>query len=158
MAFFDRTIPPGGEGKITLRINTRGYDGEIRKTARVYTNDPLKSIQTLTIRALVKAPITVSPGHVYLKVATGQVVTRTVRVTAGGNKPLKLEPGDFSLSISRKVRYKVEEVEAGREFKVHFTSMPNNVGIYLGFLKLKTNYPERPDITIRIKAQILASG
>ncbi|NVL92662.1 MAG: hypothetical protein HWN71_06440 [Desulfobacterales bacterium] len=156
MAYFDRAIPPGGEGKVTLRINTKGYEGEIRKRARVYTNDPHKSIEVLTVRAFVKGPISLTPRSVYLKGKVGRDITKTVRVSAEENKPLKLEPSRFSLSD--KVRYRIEEVEAGREFRVHFTGVSNAVGTYRGFLKLKTNYPERPEITIWIKARFLKSG
>lgn len=156
MAFFDRTIPPGGEGKITLRINTTGYDGDIRKRATVYTNDPHKGFEALRVTAFVRGPISLSPRYVYLRVPVGRDVTETVRVKAETNKPLRLEPGRFNLSS--KLTYRIEEVEAGREFRVHITSLPNNVGNYRGFLKLKTNYAERPEITIWIKAKFVESG
>jgi len=151
VAQFDRTIPPGGEGKITLKIKTKGYQGEIRKRAKVHTNDPRKKVEVLTIRAFVKALIYVSPKYVRLRGMKGQEVTKTVRVSTEEDKPLKLEPSDFNLS--GKVAYRIEEVEAGREFRIHFTSIPDTVGIYRGFLKLKTNYPERPEIIIWIKAK-----
>jgi len=48
------------------------------------------------------------------------------------------------------VTYRIEEVEPGRIFRVHFTSIPGPSGNYRGILKLKTNYPEKPEITIRI--------
>jgi len=156
VAYFDRAVPPGGEGKVTLRINTRGYEGEIRKRARVYTNDPRRTIEVLTVKALVRGPISLTPKSVYLTGEVGGDITKTVRVSAEEDKPLKLEPSGFNLS--GKVRYRIEEVEAGREFRVHFTGISNAVGIYRGFLKLKTNYPERPEITIWIKAKFLKSG
>jgi len=156
VARFDRTIPPGGEGKITLRIKTRGYEGDIRKKATVYTNDPRKNVEVLTIKAFVKVPIHLSPRYVYLRGTADREITKTVRVRAGENKPLKLEPSHFSLS--KQVTYSIEEVEAGREFRIHFTSIPNIVGTYRGFLKLKTNYPERPEISIRVKARFEKAG
>jgi len=119
VARFDRTIPPGGEGKITLRVDTTGYQGEIRQSAKVYTNDPSKNFEVLRIKAFVKAVIHLSPKYVYLR---------------------------------------IEEVEVGREFRIHFTSLPGPAGTYRGFLKLKTNYPERPEITIRIKARFGKAG
>ena len=151
MAHFDRTILHGGEGEITLKINTKGYQGKIRKKAKVYTNDPRNKFEVLRIEAFVKAVISVSPKYISLKGMADRKITKTVRVRAQEDKPLKLEPSHFNLS--NKVDYRIEEVEAGREFRIHFTSIPDNVGIYRGFLKLKTNYPERPEITIRIKGK-----
>ncbi len=40
MPRFDRAIPPGGEGKITLQVKTAGYQGKISRGAKVYSNDP----------------------------------------------------------------------------------------------------------------------
>jgi hypothetical protein len=156
VAHFDRTIPPGGEGKITLRINTRGYQGEIQKKARVYTNDPHNNVAVLGIRAFVKAPIYLSPKYVYLRGPAGQEITGTVRITAQENKPLKLEPSYFNLG--KKVTYRIEEVEAGRKFKIHFTSIPGPAGAYRGVLKLKTNYPEKPEITIGVIGRFQKGG
>jgi len=150
VAHFDRAIPPGGEGEITLQVDTTGYEGKIRRKAKVYTNDPRSKVEVLRIEAFVKAVISVSPKYVSLKGMADRKITKTVTVRAQEDKPLKLEPSRFNLS--NKVDYRIEEVEAGREFRIHFTSIPDNVGIYRGFLKLKTNYPERPEITIRIKA------
>jgi len=156
VADFDRTIPPGGEGKITLRVNTSGYQGEIRKRARVYTNDPSNKVEVLSIKAFVKTPIYLSTRYVAFKGLAGRKITKTVRIRAEGNKPLKLEPSHFDLS--KKVTYRIEEVEAGRIFKVHFTSIPGPAGIYQGVLKLKTNYPEKPEITIRIMGKFQKGG
>ena len=54
MASFDRSIPPGGVGKITLSVATEGQQGDIRMKARVYSNDPKNKQVTLTLKAFVK--------------------------------------------------------------------------------------------------------
>ena len=54
MASFDRTILPGGVGKITLSVATAGQQGDIRVKARVYSNDPKNKQVTLTLKAFVK--------------------------------------------------------------------------------------------------------
>ena len=151
MARFDRTIPPGGEGRITLRINTRRYQGAISKSARVYTNDPLKNFEILTINAFVKGPIYISNRYVYLTGMYDKKISRTIVIKANEKKPLKLEKSSFDLS--KTVAYRIKEVEPGRVFRIHFTSIPGSVRIYRGALKLKTNYPEKPEIIILIRAK-----
>ena len=64
MAKYDTAIPPGGEGKITLKVNTKGYDGWISKRARVHTNDPRRRIMKLTLKAFVKVAIGQTTWHV----------------------------------------------------------------------------------------------
>jgi hypothetical protein len=151
VARFDRSIPPGKEGKITLRIKTRGYQGAISKSARVYTNDPRKKIELLTINAFVKVPIYLSNRYVYLTGIADRKITRTIIIKAHEKSPLKLEHSSFDLS--KTVAYTIREVKPGRVFKIHFTSIPGSVGTYRGVLKLKTNYPEKPEITILIRAK-----
>ena len=134
-----------------MRVNTRGYQGEIRKTAKVYSNDPHHNLEILNIKAFVKVPIHLSTRYVYLRGLAGQVITKTVKIMAKEEKALKLVPGHFNLS--EKVTYNIEEVEPGKIFKVHFSSIPGIVGTHRGFLKLKTNYPEKPEIKIQIRTK-----
>jgi len=152
VATFDKVIPPGGEGKITLRIKTDKYQGSIQKTSSVYSNDPKKKVIKLTIKGLVKVPIYVSPHYIALYGKEGQNVTRVVEVSAKLDKPLKLIPVEFNLA--EKLTYTIEEIEKGKSFKIKFTSTPSSNQPFRGFLKLKTNYPEKPEFTIWIRGWI----
>ena len=132
-----------------MKVNTNAYQGSISKTAKVYTNDPLHKIEVLRITAFIKASIYLSTSYVYLRGLAAQPITKTIRIKAGEDKPLRLELSHFDLS--EKVTYRIEEVEAGKVFRIYFTSIPGPPKTYQGVLKLKTNYPEKPEITIRIR-------
>jgi hypothetical protein len=151
VAHFDRAIPPGGEGKITLKVDTSGYQGNVRKTARVYSNDPSNRLETITLSAYVKVPILVSSKLVYLHGKAAEAVEKTVQVTGELDKPLKIEPLEFNLT--NKLAYKIEAVKPGKLYQVRFTSIPNTGDSFQGILKLKTNYPEKPEITIYIRGR-----
>ncbi len=146
MAYYDRSIPPGGEGKITLKVDTRGYEGKFRKAARVYTNDPKIPQDTLVMEALVKTPIVLSERMVFLQGTTQEAVTRAVDIKGELNKPLKLEPVDYTLD--EKVKFNIEEV-------VTFTSIPNVGNYYQGLLRLRTSYPERPEVVIHVRGKFI---
>ena len=105
----------------------------------------------LAVKASVKVFIRVSPNRVYLNGYEGQVLTKTLNIIARKEEPLQLEPGGFNLS--EKVTYRIETIEPGKIFKVHFRSGPALPGTFMGYLKLKTNYPEKPEIYIPIKAK-----
>ena len=152
MPEFDKAIPPGGEGKISLTVRTRGYQGNIHKSARVYTNDPTKSIISLSVKGFVKVPILVSPPRVRLYGKEGQSLTRMIEVRAGLDKPLILTPGHFNLT--EKLTYSIEEIEKGKRFQIRFTATHSSPQSFRGFLKLNTNYPEKPEITLWIKVRI----
>jgi hypothetical protein len=96
-------------------------------------------------------PIYISPRYVYLRGIAGQTTTRTVQIKAELDKPLKLEPTGFDLGS--KVIFKLEELEVGKTFLIRFTNIPGSAGTYHGVLKLKTNYPEKPEISIRVRGK-----
>ena len=81
--------------------------------------------------------------------ASENKITKTVTITAKEDKPLELKPNHFTLE--KKVSYRIEEVQKGKAFNIHFTSIPGVTGKHYGFLKLKTNYPEKPEITIKVR-------
>jgi len=153
VASYDRSIPPGGEGKITLRINTKGYDGKIRKSARVYTNDPKAHQEVLIVDALVRTPIVVSDRVVLLQGTTREAVSRTVDIRGKLDKPLKLEPIDYTLD--KKVTFSIEELTKEKHYRVTFTSIPHVGNYYQGLLRLKTSYPEKPEVMIHVRGRFI---
>jgi len=134
-----------------LKVNTRGYRSEVTKTARVYTNDPKNPVSTLSIKAFVKVPIFVSTRYVRLEGLPGDKVTKAVEIKAQKDKPLALEAASFNLDA--KAIYRIEEVIPEKEYRVSFTNISDSAETYLGFLRLKTNYPEKPEISIRIRGK-----
>jgi hypothetical protein len=151
VAHFDRAIPPGGEGKITLKFNTRGYEGKVQRSARVYTNDPRSSTETITIEAFVKTPIVVSPKSVFIQGKITESQTRSVDIKGDPAKPLRIDPINFTLD--NRLKYNIEEVSAGKHYRIKFTSIPSGADHYQGTLRLKTNYPEKPELLIFVRAR-----
>ena len=151
MADFDPAVPPGGEGKITLKVKTKGYQGDLRKSARVKTNDPEKQNIILAIKATVKVPIFVSSRYVHLYGKGGGAVSKTIKILAELDKPLDLSVIDFTLE--NKLKYAIETVRKGKEYRIRFTSVGGVKENFRGFLKLKTNYPEKPEISIVINGR-----
>jgi hypothetical protein len=82
-----------------------------------------------------------------------QEITRTVNISSGLERPLQITPVSFDLS--GRVSYSIKEVEKGRRFQVRLTSIPGTAGTIQGALKLKTNYPEKPEITIFVRGRFL---
>jgi hypothetical protein len=148
VASFNHTIPPGGEGKITIKVHTKGYEGKIYKSVLVNTNDRVQNSVHIGIKAFVKVPVSVSPRYVSFYGKAGQIITKVIEIKAELNNPLTLSQDQFDLE--GKVKYTLEEIEKGRRFKIHLTSIPGPQPTFRGALRLKTNYPEKPIITITI--------
>ena len=120
----------------------------IIKHLRVYTNDPSLPQVLLGVKAFVKAPLYVSPRYASFYSLKNESPSLAVEIKAGLEKPLTLEPGDFSLQ--GEVAYRIDELEKGRRFRVVVLDIPGGSDAYRGYLNLKTNYPEKPVVNIKI--------
>ena len=149
MASFDRSTPPGGEGKITLRLNTKGYHGDVTKKARVFSNDTTRSVQIISLKTRVKTPIYISPQSVYFNGQIGQNLQRVIQISAREEKPLKLTTDQFDLEGI--ISFKIKEIEAGKKYQLVFNADLTNPGSFRGALKLTTNYPKKPEIEIPVR-------
>jgi len=136
---------------VTVSVRTNGYQGKIHKNARVISNDPARKYTEIGITAFVKVSIAISSRYVYLYGTEGQEVSRVVDIQAKLDKPLKITPTAFNLA--EKMTYSIEEAEKDRHFKIKFKSLPGTTGSLNGFLKLKTNYPEKPEVTIWVRGR-----
>jgi hypothetical protein len=103
------------------------------------------------MKAFVKVPVLISPRYVSFRGYEGDVISLSVTIKAMEKKPLELEPAHFNLA--ERVTYNVEVIEPGKIYKIHFKNKPAPAGIFNGVLQLKTNYPEKSEITIPIRAK-----
>ncbi|RJR20088.1 MAG: hypothetical protein C4582_09615 [Desulfobacteraceae bacterium] len=116
------------------------------------SNDPAKPSFVISVKTFVKVAITISPRYVTLMGAEGQSVTTLVEVRAEKEKPLAISAEDFTLG--GKVAYSIEEVEKGRLFHIRFAGILQAGQPFSGHLRLRTNYDEKPELTIPIRGHI----
>lgn len=148
VAHFDPVIPPNGQGKITVQIDTKGFQGAERWVAKIFSNDPKWKEAVLDLRANVKPVITISGAPVFLGGNKKAPVTGEVEIRTELDKPFIVTPERFTLS--GKVTYSLAEIQKGKRYRVSFQNVTRKRENYKGFLKLKTNIAEKPDVTIWI--------
>jgi hypothetical protein len=112
---FDRAIPPGGEGDITLKLKIKGFQGDLSKSAIVYSNDPEHPWIKLTLKAQVKVPISVEPRGVFLEGFKDDDITKVVTIRAHKDRPLTIEP--VKLSLAGRVEYELKTIEEERIYQ-----------------------------------------
>jgi hypothetical protein len=92
VADFDKTIPPGGTGKVRASVDTSAFNGPITKAVLVFSNDPATPQLNLVIKAEVRSMIEALPRNLLLfrSVLQGETATeKTVLVSADGT-PFKV--------------------------------------------------------------------
>ena len=146
MARFDRAVPPGGEGEITLKLDTKGYQGTLHKSAVVYSNDTKHPQINLAVKAKIRVPISFEPRGVMLDGFVGAEIKRVITIRAHEDQPLTLELG--KLSLPKKVAYELRTVREGKVYELILRNLSKKQDSYSGLITLKTNYPQKPEITV----------
>jgi hypothetical protein len=145
---FDSTIPPGGQGTVAVKVDTHGSDGRERWGVTIFTNDPKWKEAVLDLRADVRSAIVLSASAVNFTGKDDRGSTRVIEIRSAIDRPLVIQAEPFDLE--GKVDYRVEETQKGKSFKVTFKNRPGAFDFYRGFLTFKTNFPEKPEVTIWI--------
>jgi hypothetical protein len=58
-----KDIPPGGVGEVKATFESKGYQGEVKKTITVESNDPENPTLRLTLNGTVVAEVTINPRY-----------------------------------------------------------------------------------------------
>lgn len=161
---YDKVIPPGQSGHITLLVKTNGLNGATSKLIVVSTNDPQKAsvdlVMHLTVINDTKSPqgqvigsFIVSPSkEVGKMVPVGTAADFALTVYATSTPPSRItkavsESGKFTVTL---------EPAAGNRYVVRAVSPANlPVGRYQDSIKLFTDSKETPQIDVQLDANIV---
>ncbi len=151
VASFDQVIPSGGEGKITLHVDLRGYNGNVKKITTVISNDPQNPRATLTMRGSVKKAVDVRPGYtISFRGMADQIKEENIDIETV-TQPFRIRQVEDNLS--GKITHRLETVEEGKRYRLKVMNRLQK-GEYSGFVRLVTDHPLRPEITVRVRAAI----
>ena len=159
MVRFDRTIPPGGVGKVTLQVNTTGYRGKITKSAQVTTNDPTQRQSKIYLAINVRTHIIVEPGSkVLLRGAVGEDIRRVVRIRATDDQPLEITKVQSNLGSA--IDYKLSRKDEAHQYELEVVGKATDRKTASGFITLHTNHPKKKvvklSVHIRIRSELEA--
>ncbi len=153
MVKYDHSIPPGGKGNITLRVNTKNRRGKLTKRALVITNDPANKGVKISISGTVKALISVEPRpYVFLTGLPEDEITGEVRLLAEEVPSFKIKKTTDNLK--GKIEYKLITVKEGKEYILRVKNRYKKQGSYYGEIDLLTDNPKKPKIRIRVSGRI----
>lgn len=103
------------------------------------------------IKASIKPSITLAPTRISLKGKAGETKSQVLTISAELDEPLKIKPR--ASNLDGKVSYTIEEVEEGKRYQITFQNNPEIKGNFDGYLRLITNYKEKPKIDVRINSR-----
>jgi hypothetical protein len=157
VANFDKTIPPGGEGKISLSLDGTRVHGEFTKTATVMSNDPDHPELILTIAGNKVAFLNIVPdGVVYLQGRYEEAIEKEVTISSNEKLP------DFKVTgvtsdIDDKVTYDYKPGANKGEYVLHIKKNPElPISSSYGTITIKTNSEKAPETKLQV--QIMTKG
>jgi hypothetical protein len=154
---YDRTIPPGGVGQVTLQVNTRGFRGRVTKTARLTTNDPVQRSKKIYLSINVRSYIIVEPGSkIMLRGIVGEDIRRVVHIRPGDGQPLEITK--VRTNLESLIDYKLNRKDDSNQYDLEVVSKVSAQKTASGFLTLHTNHPKKKvlklSIHLRVKPEI----
>ena len=151
-----KDIPPGGEGKIQVKIKTGSSIGYKTQTVTVYSNDPEQSVIKLKISMEIHAILAVQPRSIrfgrmkkglpypvkYASLVGSQKDTARIISVTSKNKNLKIETGHFKTGDDK-------------EYQVKITVLPDiSLGHFGDQITLETDHKEIKQIKLYVSGEI----
>jgi hypothetical protein len=150
---YDQTIPPGGEGGITLTIKPFSVLHRFKKETKVRLNDPDQPRLVLTMTGVATPFIEIKPSHIVrLRGAAGDNIRGQVRFYSHLPAPFQITeyrtniPDKIEVTLKREVPDKVYVLEVSPKGQVS--------GPFAGVIDLFTNSKERPRLIVRVFGEI----
>ena len=157
MVRYDRAIPPGGVGQISLQVHTSGFQGKVTKSARVTTNDPKQRNSKIYLSMDVRAHIIVEPGpRIMLQGIVGDDIRRVVHIRSAENQPFEITRIDTNLRSV--ISYGLSRKDDTGEYDLQVVSKASEQKNASGFLTLHTTHPQKKvvklSVYLRVKPEI----
>ena len=87
----DSLIAPGGVTQLQVSFQTRSFSGSVIKTIFLTTNDPASPRATLTLKAFIRAQVSIRPASVdFGAVPAGETRRQTVTIKAAASDTLRI--------------------------------------------------------------------
>ena len=153
MTRYDRVIPPGGTGTVTLTIDTGTVIGEFQKRAVVWSNDLDRRSIALYLIGVVTPSISLEPGgYVGLWGVKGQIPAEYIEIKNNHKTPIQIT--GIENDLPENVRWHLEEVEPGYSYRLEVKDISAKAGEYTGRLYVKTDSPQKPEFVIIVNGYI----
>jgi hypothetical protein len=150
----EREIPPGGEGRVVVTLDTARLAGRTTKTVSVYTNDPDAPVVALSLTGQVTADLVVTPSPLYLgHVRRGDAPRREVTIAPGRNGATYTVERVEHTNPAIRARLERRPDGPGQRLLVEIDPQMS-LGRFNETLKLFTTSPREPVITLSVLGSV----
>jgi hypothetical protein len=148
-----RSVAPGKSSEIHATFNSKNFFGNISKNVMVQTNDPGRPVYTMTLKGTVIEEIEVSPRQMNLgNIKIGGRKEAELKIENRGKQPLVITSLK-STTPRVTVKLKKTTIKPGGKTGLSIAVSPRKDDQFIsGYIIVKTNCPEKPEIIIPLYA------
>lgn len=150
-------VAPGASTVMEVLFNSRNFQGPQLKYLTIMTNDPRRGIIDYAVTADIKVPLLMTPHQTMVDFATlhqGETSSRTYTFRSEEVELLSIEPQTWPrdwLDID------VQRGENPQQVAIVFTASPaGSAGRYRDTVRLTTNVPASPTVSLEVSARLVA--
>jgi len=150
---YDKSIPPGAQGAITLTIKPFSVIHKFKKTAKVQLNDPGQRHLVLTMTGVATPFIEIKPSHIVrLRGNPGDNLQGQVRFISHLSGPFQITK--YHTNIPDKIEVTLKAVVPDKEYVLEVRPKGQVSGPFAGVIELFTNSKNRPRLIVRVFGEI----
>jgi hypothetical protein len=148
-----RSIPPGGESRMTARLNLAGRRGQQSKPITITSNDPEQNQYTVSLVGTASEAVQLSTDRLMFgQISPGQEMTLPIDVQSGPGETINIqqvETGNEHITVAQ------ETLESGQT-RLNVTMRgPLQPGNHNSVIRIKTDLAARPLIEIPVFANVV---
>lgn len=153
VANYDKVIPPGGTGNISLEIKPFSVVHAFKKKTYVRFNAPDQSSVNLVLTGNAQKSIEIEPSHIIrFRGDYRDTLTAEVKLTSYMTFPWEITR--MQNSIPDKIDVNLKAEKPGKVYVLEVKNKCHDQGHYIGMIELFTNVVHKPKIIIRVIADL----
>ncbi|MBU0550999.1 DUF1573 domain-containing protein [Myxococcota bacterium] len=146
----EAALPPGGEGKIDVTVNTAGRNGKMTKSVLLETDDPQTPNAHLTVAAEVLVDIALEQSYLRLDPSQkGDEVTAKVKILVAPEVKVR-----FTGVTSNTPGVTGEVIMESEAPVLLIRSEPERVGRMRALLQIGTDHPKLPKLMLTVSGEV----
>lgn len=150
---YDKSIPPGAQGSITLTIKPFSVIHQFKKETKVQLNDPGRRRLVLVMTGVATPFIEIKPSHIVrLRGTPGDTIQGQVHFISHLAGPFQIT--QYRTNIPDKIEVGLKPVVPDKEFILEVRPKGQVSGPFAGVIELFTNSKERPRLIVRVFGEI----
>ena len=153
VASYDKSIPAGGQGEITLSIKPFSVIHQFKKETKVRLNDPEQPVLYLDLTGVAQPFIEIQPSHIVrLRGGPGDNLKGEVRFISHQPGPWKIT--GYHTTIPDKIEISLKPEVPDKIYDLEVRNKGQDTGPYAGIIELFTTSEKRPRLIVRVFGEI----